>query len=336
MHVRNAVDKPTRRGRILRALGTAGACLLVITSAPANASETDQFLAMDVKLDDSARALNRFLNTEAIKFLAEENARPNPVESPERLTEKYYFYLFKGLYASRLRSWLHTSDKVDRYPDNSVGYFKHLRMSIFGVSSFPFILPMSRTIRVGDVHFGIDKMGHFWGFGRRYFTRYLRLREQGLTEEEAMQKVVMRGFLVERYFVGNVVDGIFSYADLEANFQGMMLARALCDEEDPYFKRLDDTWILARPIDIQPYITPGFDESYNPCHYIGRRKKHVFKVLRRDYCDTFNLPIVQERFARYDTYPRSFSQKVIDQFYAKRGKDPRELQSIEVICGCSE
>jgi len=310
--------------------------VLFLTFTTAFAAETDQFLAMDVELEDSADALNRYLDTRAIEFLAEQNARRNPIESPEKLTQKYYSYLFKGLYASRLRSWLHKSDKVDRYPDNSVGYFEHLRMSVFGISSFPFLLPMSRTIRVGNVHFGIDKMGHFWGFGRRYFKRYLRLREQGLCEEEAMQKVVMRGFLTERYFVGNVVDGIFSYADLEANFQGMMMARALCEEEDPYFKRVDDKWILAQPIDIRPFITPAFDESYNRCHYIGRRKQHVFKALRRNYCDKFALPIVQERFDSYSTWPPSFCQEVIDRYYAERGKDPRKEQSLEVICGCAE
>ncbi|MBI4558686.1 MAG: hypothetical protein HY706_13985 [Candidatus Hydrogenedentes bacterium] len=316
------------------------ALILVVTliamNDEARASETDQFMAMDKELADSADALNRYLNRQAEEFLAKQNSHRDLIMTPEKLTQKYYSYLFKGLHASRLRSWLLNSEDVDRFPGATVSYFQYLRASVFGMRSFPFILPMARTIRVGDVHLGIDKMGHFFGFGRRSFKEYLRLREAGFSEDDAMEKVVLHGFLMERYFVGNLIDGIFSCADLEANFQGMMMARAFCEGNDPYFKRAGDKWVLTRPIDIRPFVTPGFDETYNRSHYIGRRKGLVFKVLRRDYCAKFALPMVQERFAIYNTWPRSFSQEVIDRYYEKRGKDPRKVQSLEAICGDSD
>ena len=298
----------------------------------AGASETDQFLAMDVELDDSAEALNDYLTVQAEDFLKKKNARRRPAETPEKLTQQYYFYIFKGLHASRLRAWLIHSEDLDRHPGTSVTYFEYLRMSVFGMRSFPFILPMARTIRVGDVHLGLDKMGHFFGFGRRSFKHYLRLRERGYTDEEAQEKVILHGYLMERYFVGNLVDGIFSYADLEANYQGMMMAREFSQGENPYFKFVDGQWILTRPIDILPFITPDFDETYNRSHYIGRRKAKVFKVLRQDYCQKYSLPIVVERFRRYDQWSQSFSQDVIDQYYAKRKKDPRKIQNLKHIC----
>lgn len=305
---------------------------IIATNVEALASETDQFLAMDAELEDSADALNHFLNVQADEFLAKQNARRVPTETPEKLTQEYYFYLFKGLHASRLRSWLLNSEEVDRYPDESVSYFNYLRSSVFGMRSFPFILPMARTLRVGDVHFGTDKMGHFFGFGRRGFRDYLKLRERGLDEEEALERVVLHGFLMERYFVGNLIDGIFSYADLEANYQGMMMARAFCEGDDPYFRRVNGNWILTRPIDIRPFVTPDFDETYNRSHYIGRRKKLVFNVLQQHYCAKFESPMVRERFSRYGKWPRSFSQQVIDRYYAERGRDPRKVQSLENIC----
>lgn len=328
---RNAI---LRNGCRLRFPHVVGVLLAAVSVTGAVcASETDQFVAMDVELQDSADALNAFLNAQAKAFLEKENARHNPAETPEELTQRYYFYLFKGLHASRLRSWLFHSEHVDRYPDESVGYFEYLQTSIFGMRSFPFLLPMARTIRVGDVHLGTDKMGHFFGFGRRYFKRYVRLRKRGLDEEDAMEKVVLHGLRMERYFVGNLVDGIFSYADLEANFQGMMMARSLCEGEDPHFRRRDGQWVLARPIDIRLFVTPGFDESYNRSHYIGRRKNQVFKKLRRDYCHKFTLPLVRERFEQYTEWPPSFSDEVIDRYYSRRGKDPRKVQSLESICG---
>jgi len=314
----------------------ASTAILFRASAEVHASETDQFLALDVELDDSADTFNRYLNEQAGIFLEKQNARRHPVETPEQLTLKFYSYLFRGLLSSRLRSWLIHSEDLDRYPDESVSYFKYLRMSVHGTGSFPFILPMARTLRVGDVHFGIDKIGHFFGFGRRGFKGYLKLRERGLGEEEALEKIIPHWLFMERYFVGNLTDGIYSYGDIEANFQGLMMARAFCEGDDPYFKRVDGKWILSRSIDIAPFITPDFDETYNLSHFSGLRKKHVFKVLRRDYCDKFALPIVQERFRRYDAVPQSFSQDVIDRYYAKRRKDPRKNQTLECICGSQE
>lgn len=302
----------------------------------ANASETDQFLTMDIELDDSAEALNRYLNEQVAIFLQEQNGRRRSIETPEKLVQKYYRYLFKGIHSSRFRSWLIHSEELDRYPDETVSYFKYMRMTVHGMGAFPFFLPMARTIRVGDVYLGVDKIGHFFGFGRRGFENYLKCRARGLGEGEALEKVIAHWLLMERYLVGNLTDGIHSYGDIEANFQGLMMARAFCEGDDPYFKRVGGEWILDRPIDIAPYITPDFDETYNLSHFLGPRKRHVFKVLRRDYCEKFALPIVQERFRRYDAWPRSFSQDFIDRYYAGRRKDPRKNQTLECICGSEE
>jgi hypothetical protein len=295
-------------------------------------AETDQFLAMEIELEDSGPALNRYLNEQALLFLEKENARRSPTENPDKLAREYYYYLFKGLFVSRLRSWVFTSDEIDRYPDLSVKYFEHYRLSIYDMRSFPFFMPMARTVRVGDVHFGMDKFGHFLGFGRRGYKQFLRYRERGLTEEEALEKLIRYWLFSERYLVGNLVDGIYSYADLEANYQGLRMIRALGEGEDAHFKKVDGQWVLDRPIDIVPYITPDFDETYNRSHYSFTRKNHVYKVLCPQYYDKLSLPIVQERFARYDTYPRSLCREVTDRYYAEREKDPREVQDLDCMC----
>lgn len=298
----------------------------------ANAAETDQFIALDADLADAGDAINEYLNEQAEIFLEQENSRCFEAKTKEKLVRRYYFHLFKGLHASRFRHWLFTTDAIERYPDNEVSYPDHLGMSVYDAHVFPFFLPMARTIRVGDVHFGIDKMGHFFGFGRRSFRRYNKYRDNGLNEEEALNKVVRHEFWMERVLVGNLVDGILSYADLEANFQGMTMARALAESEDPFFERLDGQWVQRRPIDIRPYITPNFDESYNCSRYFGRRKKQVFENLRELHCDKFDLPEVKERFERYDTYPRSFCQQYIDRYYEERGRDPRIIQAMDRVC----
>ncbi|GMU94188.1 MAG: hypothetical protein AMXMBFR4_32460 [Candidatus Hydrogenedentota bacterium] len=325
--MKEAIDR-VQRTRILAGYPL----VLAFAALSAISLETDQYLVWEVELNDSADAFNRYLNGEIETFLERQNARRDPTTSAEELTLQLYYYLFNGLHSSRLRHWLHTSPEVDRYPPNSVRYAEHLRMSVFNMRSFPFILPMSRTIRLGDVYLGIDKMGHFFGFGRRSFRHYLKLREDGLIEGEAIEQTILRGYFMERYFVGNVMDGVFSYADLEANFQGMVMARAFCEGEDAYFRRMNGKWVLTRPVDIRLFITPYFDESYNRSHYIGRRKRHVIREIQEKVCPKLQSPLVQQRFEHYRQWPPSYCQQVVREHQERLGKDYRSEQDLEKLC----
>jgi len=303
-----------------------------VQTFPAHGAETDQFLALEAEINDSGPALNRYLNEQAAVFLAIENSHRNRTETAEKLAIKFYYHLFRGLQSSRLRSWAFTSDEVDRFPDLSVGYFEHYKKSIYDMRSFPFLMPMTRTIRIGNVRFGIDKFGHFLGFGRRGYKSYLKYRKRGMSDEEATRKVIRYWIFSERYFVGNLTDGIFSYADIEANYQGMQMLRSLGEGENAHLKMVDGQWVLTRPIDAMPFITPDFDESYNHNHYSFMRKDHVFEGLCERYYEKLSLPIVSERFKLYDETPKSIVKDETDRYYAEREEDPRKLQSLDCMC----
>ena len=75
---------------------------------------------------------------------------------------------------------------------------------------------MARTVRLGDCYVGIDKMDHFLGFGRRYYSQYLRVRSEGQTEDEAVKTVINRGLFLESSMVGGVVDGKLVHRPAEA------------------------------------------------------------------------------------------------------------------------
>ncbi|MBI4557449.1 MAG: hypothetical protein HY706_07695 [Candidatus Hydrogenedentes bacterium] len=75
-------------------------------TAESGASETDQFIAMDAQIKDSAEALNHFLNAQAAEFLDIQNAHRSSIQTVEALTEKYYFYLFpEFLFDTKRTSW---------------------------------------------------------------------------------------------------------------------------------------------------------------------------------------------------------------------------------------
>lgn len=295
------------------------------------AGETDQFLVWGVELNDSAPAINDYINKETERYLDTINRRRNVPADPDEIVNGVYRNLFRGLQASKLRNWLQHSDQVDRYPPPTVSYWQYERMSVYKGRSFPYVLPMSRTVRIGDVYFGIDKFSHFFGFGRRSYNRYQNLREQGLDEQEALEGVVRRSIWWENTLVGKLVDGIFSHADIEASFQGCQLARNLCGGDDPNIQRVDGKWKLVRPVDLRDYVTPDFDESYNPNHYWALRKRFVLPLLEKEYGDKLSTPAVQERFATYRRHEPSLSVRVIERHFASQGMDPQKAQYRQVF-----
>ncbi|MEK6873217.1 MAG: hypothetical protein AABW91_00040 [Nanoarchaeota archaeon] len=293
-------------------------------SSPVKALETDQYLTWNIELKDSSQAFNDYLNNELIpNYLEKVNEGPNKKpnkKSKEELISGLYNYAFHGLYSSRVKHFLNTSDEIDRFPDKSVSYRKYKRESIYR-SNFPFpwfFLPMSRTINLNGNYLGVDKIGHFFGFGERYFHKYTKLRGKGINEQEAVEKVINRGIALEELFVGSIIDGVFSPADLEANYQGFIFARDLSSSEEPYFELSDGKWKLARNMDITKYINPDFDESYNQSLFSGLRKQFVQKRIKELYTGKEEGQIVNERFERYSQIPHSFSYGRVKKDTGKR------------------
>jgi len=309
-----------------------GIILFLAAAKVAWCAETDQFLSWGVEIKDCSEAFNRYYNENIQICLDRINRRVQPVENSQEVVETIYFYFFQGLHSSRIRGWLFHSKEVERYPNTAVSTFEYQKLSIFRGLAFPYKLPMSRTVRIGDVYTGIDKISHFCDFGRRYFQRYCRYRAEGMPEEEAMEKVVRWGIFQEESMVGKLVDGVFSHGDLEANFQGFLLARDMCGGEKPYIVRENGVWRLARPVDLRKYVTPGFDESYNTSHYWALRERNVLPIIKREYCPKRSLPSVQARFARYREWQPSFSQKIIAAYFAGKESNPQQAQSLDVIC----
>lgn len=291
--------------------------------APAWATETDQYLVWGRELDDCSVALNRYLNEELQNFLQIQNRKSDKIKSCEKVVSQYYSHVFSGLHSSRLRHWLQSSPEVDRFPDKSVSYMQYQGMSIYRGRAFPVFMPMARTIRVGEIYMGIDKVCHFFGFGRRYFGHYQRLTDRGQGEEEAIANVIQRGIAMERTVVGGFLDGVLSYGDLEANYQGMRMALSMCDPDAPFFVRHRGLWVATRELEIVEYMTPYMDESYNPSLYSGPRSKTIPRILDEEYAEKANDPSVRARFETYNRWEPGLSTQLVEEFFASRRPNPR-------------
>jgi len=54
------------------------------------------------------------------------------------------------------------------------------------------------------------------------------------SKEAAMQMAIAMGIYGEIYILGKLSSGVFSYADLESNYQGFLFALYLCNSGEPW------------------------------------------------------------------------------------------------------
>lgn len=314
------------------ALGLALTSLLA--AAPAAAIETDQFYAWGHVPQDSTDAVNGWVNLEIRDVLAQAGGEPESCDEVRRRIMRHFrLFLFH-----RLELWAMNSSLVDRAPDGPDETFRFRSQYLYGNRSAldpARLIPPSPTIRLNGVLVGTDKLTHFTSEGWWYFKWFDKARRRGLEPDEAELKAIRRGVLVEKTILGKAVSGVFSAADLEANYQGMRFWASLCDGEHPMLASTGDGWSLAEPFDFRRYVTPEWDESWQPSILSRGRWKRIRRVLV-GLCPMLETPAVRElrrSYARRDGKTRT--EQVIDEL-VEAGKlpDPAGF-SIESVCSGS-
>ena len=124
---------------------------------------------------------------------------------------------------------------------------------------------------------GSDKFEHMFGQGFRYFDGYHQKRKR-------LRSVLGLGILKEKTLLGGniLATGVFSFADLVANFEGMrfwnhLLQRnpdVLGEDLGPIIACEDNRWVKVKPLDFKPFISAAVDEAYNCSTLATSRAAH--------------------------------------------------------------
>ena len=329
--------------RILRSLrlprGTSPVAVLApilvwLAVFPARGLETDPFLVLDVRLDDSAGAANEYVNTVIRQRLDRLRAGSSKLTCEEVVP--IIFNGFRQTPRPRITRWVLNDASLDRFPDSDVGRVSYYRQSVLGMPFYgAFGVPLGRIINIGGVYFSADKLGHFFSFGLRYQRRFLRARGHGMSDAEALRVVVGWGFRSELGVVGGTSTGIISFADLEANYQGFRFARSLCDPDSPahLIRDGDLKWSISGPVDLRDYVNAAWDEAFNPNIYVKRRWKNIRERMLA-HCGKLHSSPATERFRGYrETYRPSTSAGIVDELVVLRGLPRRETFSLGSVCG---
>jgi hypothetical protein len=310
--------------------------VVALTGGEALALETDQFYAWGRSIEDGSEAVNAWMGSRIEEALAAENARPRgPRERCEavarRIRRGFYFFIFQ-----EVELWATQTSELERVPNGFEETIDYRRRYLFE-SKNPFDtsnwMPPSPTIEIGGVRLGTDKLSHFASTGWWYHERYLRALRRGKSAEEAERAAIRFGILSERTIFGASSTGALSMGDLEANHQGMRFYNALCGGQSPYLARGPRGWRLVRPFDIRDYVTPEWDESWNPPIYRKRKWRRVERALR-DYCERLENPAVRARRELYAARDRVTTTERAVAELVEEGKldDPASFR-IERVCG---
>jgi len=311
------------------------ATMIAIAAPSVRALETDQYYAFDRTLEDAGDAINAEVNSEIAAALEKVNARGakctcKNVQSAIRRRFTYPIFLKTEL-------WTTNTSLVHKVPEGKADELRFRREYVYAYHTSPLDvvrwMPPSPTIEVAGIRFGTDKLSHFFSEGAFLNQWYRSMVRKGIPREEAIRRAVLRGVTTERTVLGGTSSGVMSLADLEANYQGLLFWSGLCDPADPALKKTPAGWVLTRPFDLAPLVSPEWDESWQPNVYLGKRWKKVRPYLAR-FCGALDHPAVAARrtdYARRDTFTPS--EAIVSGLLAEgRIPDPSGF-TIDAVCG---
>ena len=292
--------------------------LVLLASDTATAAEIDSITPRQIELREASRSLDSWVDgllQEGVRRANELGAGCDEEIFLQQLRWAISFPFIGHLIAEGLNE--HAEIERARVPfDESV----YRDLSLFDAISVH-LKDLSAVVRMNGHLVGVDKLGHFFVQGWTYFDIAYR---QGKGIRAAMES----GERSERTYFGLYTTGIYSYADLSANFEGMRFwLRVLGTERDPldkgyFFNRPyvscarrvlwfgERRWRVKRHVRLADYVTAAWDEGSNCSRYGSQdiEKLVIARVRERELHDgvDYDCPLepdacVQAR-ERYGAY----------------------------------
>jgi len=310
--------------------------IVVVASAPAAALETDQYYAWTRPLRDATDAINTKINADIAAALADVNGRLGADQCDCDRVRKAIRHRFSYLLYLKPEVWVTNTSQIERVPATPEEELRYRKLNLYAAGSAldPIrFMPPSPTILVNGVRIGTDKISHFFSEGAWLYISYHYYVRNGRTEDEATQRALSVGLAAERSILGTTASGVFSLADIEVNYQGLLFWRTFCLGPDPNLEKTPSGWRIKRPFDIAAYVSPEWDESWQPNVYTPRRWKKV-KPMMETYCSRLQDPSIQNQRASYAAQPRyTVSERILhDLVAAGKLADPRPF-TIDAVCG---
>jgi hypothetical protein len=246
-------------------------------------AETDQFTRRDEFLSDSAELINFKANQSILSAIKVANEKHVGCAEEDLYKElrKYFANHISGKFTIDVLNDSNVEKRMVSVEDSVYRDWKVWDGIGIGLKALT-ESTISGVVRVGDKSVGVDKFEHMFGQGFDYFTtNYL--------ERKGPLKAMKMGIFLEKFLLGGLKleNGIFSYGDLSANFNGMRMWNhmlqlrpdVLGDDFNigPYIVcRGNGHWEQVKKIDFRNYIDDAMDESINCSKFASQKTADKF------------------------------------------------------------
>ena len=278
-----------------------------------SAYETDQFSHRLEPIADSMPLLDARVN------LSIESAVVNwkGPRNDWKFVNAIYHDLGGHHWVDRIERWAMKSDDVERLQPSR-------RESIY--QGHPFwatriagIFGVGPTIKINNQLIGSDKLGHFFSQGKKFYRRYMRSQD----ETEAAK----HSAYTERALFGQMTTGVYSNADLVANYEGFLFYLSLFNDNVVTGKKSilrwnGNGWEIQRSFTWSDHVNEYWDEALNINHYDRLLYPHIQKRLLV-YCPDF--------FAEPDKYSIQDEILLSERYDHLQLRDTSELR-LENLC----
>lgn len=255
------------------------------------ATEVDSFTARTPLLKDASMELNRVMNDYFLTAIRKANQKNScdPWVFMHEIAK-----VGGGKFFARVENDLAKDESLDkRYTSRKNSVYREFN---FAEAPGIFLTKLAHLIRVDNVYIGVDKLGHFLDSGFSYFKRFYK-------SHKSLKNVLEYGEFSERTYYGLRGTGIYSYADLAANFDGFRFYQRLSGfnkdiNDAPYVSCFANTWSMITPFDIKDYLNPAWDEAINRSRFktnkMHDKLNHQLELLKNDKNTDVNFAPTRE------------------------------------------
>lgn len=296
------------------------AAIMIANVRVSRAMETDQYNLPKVPLADIGDEVSAYLETNFLEAIEKINAeialhesciaataakgvkcksadkereRLDYLRSNDAIAEAVYKLNGDGsIFITHIGKWLNSH----KFTANPARYKTSFADSIFVTMPIDYAF-LSPTVKIDGVEFGTDKLDHFFQQGYQYYKMYTKRIANGMSPDEAVKKAISWGRRTERTYFGYWVSGVYSNADLYANYAGLKFYLSLTKPVQigdktraPLLILVDGKWQIADGIKLRddllkPFITDQMNEALNASGFTAIVYPVVKRVVRKQACD---------------------------------------------------
>ena len=274
----------------MRPLVLASLLFMLLAPTECEAYETDQFSHRLDPISDSTALLDEKVNQTIRNIVTHWRGPRNDWKFVDTVFHRIGGYHW----VDKIERWAMKSPQIERLqPTRRESIY---RGHPFWATRVAGVFGVGSTIKLNGQLIGSDKLGHFLSQGRKFYRRYLKTHDEAQAAEQSA--------FTERAIFGQVTTGVYSNADLVANYEGYRFYRSLFEDgiiggKPAILAWRDGRWIIQRPFTWSDHVNAYWDEALNIDHY-DRILYPYMKARLETFCpDYFSAP---EKYVIHDEY----------------------------------